>query len=53
MVEQKVQRYQCCQNRIEDREEETRRKQLTHQIALDRYEDRQHSKNPLQFPMIP
>ena len=32
------------------REEEKRRKQLTHEITLEGYEGRQHSQSPFQFP---
>lgn len=53
MIEQNVQCYECCQNRIEDREEEKRRKQLTNQIALDRYKGYQHGQSPFQFPVFP
>ena len=35
MVEQNVERYECCENHIKDREEEKRRKQLTNKIALE------------------
>jgi hypothetical protein len=53
LADEKVQCYQCCDNRIEDREEEKRRKQLTHKIALEGYKGRQHSQSPFQFQVIP
>lgn len=52
MVDQNVQRYECCEKHIEDREEKERRNQLTHKIALKEYEGRQHNQNPFEFSVI-
>jgi hypothetical protein len=53
MVEHNVQRYECCQNCIEDREEEKRRNELTNKIALEGYEGHQHGQSPFRLPVVP
>lgn len=53
MVEQDVQRYECCESCIEDREEEKCRNQFTNKIALEGNEGHQHGQNPFQLPVAP